>query len=53
MITAIQQTTFEAMVTEIAKTRKLPRPLAVEALVNTLGGGAEKVTPNWVKRYAS
>ena len=43
MITATQQITFEAMVTEIAKTRKLPRPLAVEALVNILGGGAEKI----------
>jgi len=43
MITAIQQITFENMVSEIAKTRKLPRPLAVEALVNILGGGAEKI----------
>ena len=43
MITATQQLAFEAMVTEIARTRRLPRPLAVEALVSTLGGGAEKI----------
>lgn len=51
MITAIQQTTFETMASEIARTRKIPRALAVEILVSTLGGGAEKITPNWVNRY--
>jgi len=42
-ITAQQQTKFEALAGEIARQRKIPRPLAVELLVTQLGGGAEKV----------
>ena len=50
-ITAQQQTAFESMVTEIAKVQNLPRPQAAEMLVNQLGGGAEKVSDNWQRRF--
>lgn len=51
-ITAQQQQAFENMASEIARQRRIPRPMAVELLVNQLGGGAEKVSPNWRRRYA-
>lgn len=43
-ITAKQQSTFEAMASNLARQRRIPRPLAVELLVKELGGGAEKLT---------
>lgn len=42
-ITAKQQSTFEAMADSLAAKRRIPRPYAIEILVNQLGGGAEKV----------
>lgn len=43
VITAKQQSAFEQMVSALASQRRIPRGLAIELLVNQLGGGAEKV----------
>jgi hypothetical protein len=43
VITAKQQSIFESMAAELAASRRIPRPYAIELLVNRLGGGAEKI----------
>jgi hypothetical protein len=43
VITAKQQSAFEALAAELAASRRISRQYAIELLVNRLGGGAEKI----------
>jgi len=51
-ISATQQTAFENMVTNVATVKNLTRQQAIILLVETLGGGAEAIAPNWERLYA-